>query len=75
MSRDCKSLGRRSGSLPFASGSHHSLGRHLARREIRIALEALLSHFRTSAPGESYKFHSGVTFGVDRLPLAWELIS
>jgi cytochrome P450 len=62
------------GGQPFATGVHHCLGRHLARREIRIALETLLSRFRNIhlPSGGTYAYHSGVTFGVDRLPLAWE---
>ena len=61
------------GGQPFATGPHHCLGRHLARREIRIALESILTRFKDIrlAPGEDYTFHSGVTFGVDRLPLVW----
>jgi len=62
------------GGQPFAVGPHHCLGRHLAKREIRIALQSLLSRFRGIhiPAGETYAYHSGVTFGVDRLPLAWE---
>lgn len=62
------------GGQPFATGPHHCLGRHLARREIRIALETLLSRLRNIhiPAGETYAYHSGVTFGIDRLPLAWE---
>lgn len=65
------------GGQPFATGPHHCLGRHLAKREIRIALETLLSRFHEIRipADERYAFHSGVTFGVDRLPLAWELIA
>lgn len=67
-------LNRKSGRLTFASGPHHCLGAHLARREIRIALETLLSRFNDIhiPPGDACEYHSGVTFGVDRLPLAWE---
>lgn len=67
-------LARRSGRLTFASGPHHCLGAHLARREIRIALESFLTRFRDIhiPAGQTYAYHSGVTFGVDRLPLAWE---
>lgn len=69
-------LNRKSGRLTFASGPHHCLGAHLARREIRIALETLLSRFKNIRipPGETYDYHSGVTFGVDRLPLTWDWI-
>jgi cytochrome P450 len=60
--------------LPFGSGPHHCLGRYLARREIRIVLESFLARFRNIRipPGETYAYHSGATFGVDRLPLAWD---
>jgi cytochrome P450 len=60
--------------LPFGSGPHHCLGRYLARREIRLVLESFLSRFKNIRipPGETYAYHSGATFGVDRLPLAWE---
>jgi cytochrome P450 len=60
--------------LPFGSGSHHCLGRFLARREIRIVLESFLARFDDIRipPGETYQYHSGATFGVDRLPLAWD---
>jgi cytochrome P450 len=67
-------LGRTSGRLTFASGPHHCVGAHLARREVRVTLEAFLSRFRNIQipAGESYAYHAGVVFGVDRLPLAWE---
>jgi cytochrome P450 len=62
------------GGLPFGSGPHHCLGRYLARREIRIVLESFLSRFDNIRipPGETYAYHSGATFGVDRLPLTWD---
>jgi cytochrome P450 len=46
---------------------------HLARREIRIVLESFLSRFDhiRIPPGETYAYHTGVVFGVDRLPLEW----
>jgi cytochrome P450 len=66
-------LGRTSGRLTFASGPHHCVGAHLARREVRVTLEAFLSRFADIRipPGETYAYHAGVVFGVDRLPLAW----
>jgi cytochrome P450 len=67
-------LERRSGRLTFATGPHHCLGAHLARREMRIALETLLSRFDNIRipEGEAYAYHTGVVFGVDRLPLTWD---
>jgi cytochrome P450 len=67
-------LERQSGRLAFGTGAHTCLGVHLARREIRIALECFLSRFDNIriAPGERYAYHTGVVFGVDRLPLVWD---
>ena len=70
-------LGRKIPTLAFATGPHTCLGMHLARREIRIALEAFLTHFDDIhiPAGESYAYHAGSTFNVDRLPLAWTRLS
>lgn len=64
---------RRPKALTFANGPHVCVGRFLARREIRIALEEFLTRFdNIHIPlGESYAFHTSPVFGVDRLPLAW----
>lgn len=69
-------LHRRSARLSFAVGPHHCLGANLARRELRIVLDTFLSRLDSFhiPPGETYAFHTGVVFGVDRLPLAWERI-
>lgn len=66
-------LDRKAGLLSFASGPHTCLGMYLARREIRIAIESFLRRFEHIhiPDGESYSYHAGVVFGVDRLPLAW----
>jgi len=60
--------------ITFGTGPHTCLGIHLAKREIRIALESFLSHFRNIRipEGETYEYHTGGVFGVDRLPLAWD---
>jgi cytochrome P450 len=66
-------LERKTSALAFGSGPHMCLGMHLARRELRIALETFLTRFgEIHIPaGERYAYHAGPTFNVDRLPLAW----
>ena len=67
-------LERKTQMLSFATGPHLCLGMHLARREIRIAIETFLGKFdniRIPA-GEHYTFHAGPTFNVDTLPLTWD---
>jgi cytochrome P450 len=59
--------------ITFAAGPHRCLGSHLARRELRIALEEWLSRvppFRIRA-GETPVTHAVGVFGVDYLPLVW----
>lgn len=60
--------------LAFATGPHTCLGLHLARRELRAVLKAMLSHCKNIrlAEGGQYEYHVGGTFGVDRLYLEWE---
>jgi cytochrome P450 len=59
--------------ITFGTGPHTCLGVHLAKREIRMSIEAFLSNFRSIRipDGESYEYHTGSVFGVDRLPLEW----
>lgn len=66
-------LGREEQPLAFASGPHLCLGMHLARREIKIALETFLERFDDIhiPEGAHYEYHAGPTFNVDSLPLAW----
>ncbi len=66
-------LDRKEPMLAFASGPHLCLGMHLARREIRIALEQLLARFDNIhiPSGAEYTYHVGPTLNVDSLPLAW----
>lgn len=66
-------LERESRGLTFGGGRHTCLGMHLARREIRVALERLLARcedFRIVA-GDTHSFHVRGNLGIDRLPLAW----
>lgn len=66
-------LSRKEAMLAFATGPHLCLGMHLARREIRIALQSFLDRFDDIriAEGQSYTYHAGPTFNVDSLPLEW----
>jgi cytochrome P450 len=47
---------------------------HLARRELRIAIETFLSRFNAIhiPEGRSYEYHAGPTLTMNRLPIAWE---
>jgi len=66
-------LERKETMLAFASGPHLCLGMHLARREIRIALQSFLDRFDDIhiPEGAHYAYHAGSTFNVDSLPIAW----
>jgi cytochrome P450 len=61
--------------IAFGTGPHTCLGLRLAKREIRIVLQSFMSSFRNLRipAGERYAFHTGSDFGVDYLPLEWEL--
>ncbi len=57
----------------FAVGPHRCLGSHLARREIRIALEewfARVPEFRVK-PGSKITTQPGAVWGVTHMPLVW----
>ena len=59
--------------MTFSVGPHRCIGSHLARREIKIALEMWLSQvppFMVKA-GETPTAHGTGVFGVDYLPLVW----
>ncbi len=60
--------------LSFGFGAHNCLGVHLAKRELRIVIEAFLARFENSRmrPGKTSRHHTGRTFGMDTLPLEWD---
>ncbi len=60
--------------LNFGTGVHNCLGVHLAKREMRVVIEEFLGRFNNIRirEGETYRYHTGRTFGVDYLPLVWD---
>jgi cytochrome P450 len=61
--------------IAFAAGPHRCLGSHLARLELRIALEEWhrrIPEYRV-ADGIDVRFHVGGVAGVDNLPLVWDI--
>lgn len=67
-------IDRKAPYISFGKGPHFCLGVHLAKREIRIVLETILSRFNNIRipAGAGYEYHVGGVFGVDRLPLVWD---
>jgi cytochrome P450 len=65
---------RRSRHINFGTGTHACLGIHLAKRELRTVIEQFLANFRNIriAPGETPRYHTGRTFGMEYLPLVWD---
>jgi cytochrome P450 len=59
--------------IAFGTGTHTCLGVHVAKREIRIVVEEFLRRFRSirTRKGETYRYHTGRTFGVEYLPIEW----
>ena len=60
--------------IAFGTGTHNCLGIHLAKRELRIVIEEFLTRFRNIRikPGETRRYHTGRTFGLEYLPLEWD---
>jgi len=61
--------------INFGTGADTCVGLFLAKREIRVVVEELLKHFRNIRirRGETCRYHTGRTFGMDYLPLEWDL--
>ena len=61
--------------IAFTAGPHRCLGSHLARLELKIAVEEW--HRRipeySLADGADVTFHIGGVAGVDSLPLEWSV--
>jgi cytochrome P450 len=61
--------------IAFGAGPHRCLGSHLARRELRVALEEwhrLIPSYRLT-PGVDVTEHGGGLYGIDRLELSWDV--
>jgi cytochrome P450 len=60
--------------INFGTGVHFCLAIHLAKREIRIVIEEFLKRFRNIRirQSQSYRYHTGRTFGIDYMPLVWD---
>jgi cytochrome P450 len=61
--------------LAFGAGPHRCLGSHLARRELRVALEEwhrVIPSYRLT-DGVDVTEHGGGLCGIDRLELSWDI--
>lgn len=60
--------------ITFGTGPHICLGVHLAKREMKVMLEAFLSRMRNirQPVGGRYEYHTTNTIGVDLLDLEWD---
>jgi cytochrome P450 len=61
--------------IAFGAGPHRCLGSHLARRELRVALEEwhrVIPEYRLTE-GVEVTEHGGGLYGIDRLELSWDV--
>jgi cytochrome P450 len=67
-------IDRRPRHVTFGIGPHVCLGVHLAKREMRIMLEAFLSRMRNiRLPAQGrYEFYTTNTIGIEQLDLEWD---
>ena len=62
--------------MGFANGPHRCLGMHLARREMKIAVEEwlrVIPDFRIASEGELSERGGSSMMTLTSLPLAWEV--
>ena len=64
--------------IAFGAGPHRCLGSHLARRELRVALEVWhqrIPDYRLAEGGEGVDVpeHGGGLYGIDALELTWDV--
>ena len=67
-------IDRRPRHITFGTGPHVCLGVHLAKREMKIMLEAFLGRMRNIRRRDNgrYAFHTTNTIGVDCLDIEWD---
>ena len=60
--------------LAFGAGAHRCLGAHLARVELQVLYQQVLSRFPTFRldPDKPVQFHSGNIIAFDSLPIRWD---
>jgi cytochrome P450 len=62
--------------LTFGHGPHFCLGAHLARMELQVSVELILSRFpnlRLAVPESDLAWHQGIMRGLTALPLSWDV--
>jgi cytochrome P450 len=61
--------------LTFAAGPHRCIGSHLARRELKIAIEEWLARVPDFSvrEGAIMPAHAGGVWGIENLPLVWDV--
>ena len=67
-------MGREEAHIAFGAGPHRCLGSHLARLELQILYEEVLTQlppFRLD-PDKPVRFHGGNILAIDSLPLRWD---
>ncbi len=64
---------RRKPNLAFAGGPHSCMGAHLARLEVKVALQEWLRRIPEFevAPGAQIEYRPGAVIGPEALPLVW----
>src|SRR3546814_6247098 len=61
--------------IAFGAGPHRCLGSHLARQEMQIALEEWhrrIPSYQLDPAGQAIE-HGGGVYGLDSLPLTWDV--